>query len=38
MAQSSKTTQGFKLEGGAHTDIRELIQLRYAARELDALD
>jgi len=29
---------GFRLKGGAYTDIRELIQLRYAAREMDVLD
>jgi len=33
----SKVTNTFKLKGGAYTDIRELIQLRYAARDMDVL-
>lgn len=32
-----KVTNTFKLKGGAYTDIRELIQLRYAARGMDLL-
>jgi len=32
-----KVTNTFKLKGGAYTDIRELIQLRYAARGMDVL-
>jgi uncharacterized protein (DUF58 family) len=32
-----KVTNTFKLKGGAYTDIRELIQLRYAARDMDVL-
>ena len=34
--RNSKNT--FELKGGAYTDIRELIQLRYASREMDLLE
>ncbi len=38
MAKRRHLTQQLNLKGGAYTDIKELIRLRYAAREIDSLE